>query len=144
MSTTAERAIGHDTADAATASPAAAPLGRRRLPGQLALHLAFLGVCGATLFPPVWMLRTALAPADEVFSPRLAPWPDAPTLGNFAAAFRLHPVGAWLANSLLVAAGITAGKLALAIPAGFAFACCASPAAISASPSSSAPWWCPT
>jgi multiple sugar transport system permease protein/sn-glycerol 3-phosphate transport system permease protein len=121
MSTIAERGVGLGVADAAAVPPAAALSGRRRAPRQLALHLAFLGVCGATLFPLLWMLRTALAPADEVFSPHLRPWPDNPTLGNFAAAFRLHPVDAWLANSLIVAAGITAGKLALAIPAGFAF-----------------------
>jgi multiple sugar transport system permease protein/sn-glycerol 3-phosphate transport system permease protein len=121
MSTTDERASGPDVANAAAAPPAATLVARRRVTGRLVLHLAFLVVCGATLFPLLWMLRTALAPADEVFSPDLTPWPDRPTLDNFAAAFRLHPVGAWLANSLIVATGITAGKLALAIPAGFAF-----------------------
>lgn len=88
---------------------------------QPGLHFAFVLTCAVTLFPLVWMLRTALAPPDDVFRATLSLWPETPTLGNVTAAFRLHPVGAWFANSLVVAAGITLGKLALAIPAGFAF-----------------------
>jgi ABC-type glycerol-3-phosphate transport system permease component len=98
-----------------------APAPRRR-GGQLALHAAFVIACLATLFPLVWMLRTAFAPSQEVFRASLSLWPDNPTLGNFAAAFRLHPVGIWFVNSVIVAGAITLGKLAVAVPAGFAFA----------------------
>jgi ABC-type glycerol-3-phosphate transport system permease component len=89
--------------------------------GQIALHLAFIAVCGMTLFPLVWMLRTAFAPPAEVFQSTLSLWPDHPTLRNFTAAFRLHPVGLWFVNSMVVSLGITLGKLALALPAAFAF-----------------------
>jgi multiple sugar transport system permease protein/sn-glycerol 3-phosphate transport system permease protein len=105
--------------------PAALARGRvrapRRRPAGIGLHLAFVLACAVTLFPLAWMLRTAFAPPEDVFRATLSLWPDAPTLGNFAAAFRLHPVGAWFANSLAVAAGITLGKLLIAVPAGFAF-----------------------
>jgi ABC-type glycerol-3-phosphate transport system permease component len=122
MSTTGERRL--EAAGFASTALAAQRVGssdRRRLAGQVSIHLAFVFVCGATLFPLVWMVRTALAPADAVFTLGVSLWPDSPTLANFAAAFRLHPVDAWMMNSLLVAAGITLGKLAIGIPAGFAF-----------------------
>ncbi|MCW5735283.1 MAG: carbohydrate ABC transporter permease [Enhydrobacter sp.] len=89
--------------------------------GQLVLHLAFVAACVVTLFPLAWMLRTAFAPSKEVFQATLSLWPDNPTAANFPAAFRLHPVGTWFLNSTIVSVGITAGKLALAIPAAFAF-----------------------
>jgi len=68
-----------------------------------------------------WMLRTAFALSREVFQATLSLWPDNPTVANFPAAFRLHPVGTWFVNSMIVSVGITAGKLVLSIPAAFAF-----------------------
>jgi sn-glycerol 3-phosphate transport system permease protein len=94
----------------------------RRRVNQLALHAAFAVACLATLLPLAWMLRTAFAPSHDVFRATLSLWPDDPTLANFAAAFRLHPVGIWFVNSVVVAGAITLGKLAVAVPAGFAFA----------------------
>jgi ABC-type glycerol-3-phosphate transport system permease component len=85
------------------------------------LHLAFIAACLVTLFPMAWMLRTAFAPPNEVFQASLSLWPAHPTLGNFTAAFTLHPVGTWFVNSMVVSLGITVGKLALALPAAFAF-----------------------
>lgn len=90
--------------------------------GQIALHFAFMVVCVATLFPLAWMVRTAFAPPDDVFRATLSLWPANPTLDNFAAAFRLHPVGLWFTNSMIVSLAVAAGKLALSIPAAFAFA----------------------
>ena len=89
--------------------------------GQLALHIAFVAACLVTLFPLAWMLRTAFAPPKEVFHATLSLWPDNATVANFPAAFRLHPVGTWFVNSMIVSVGITAGKLVLSIPAAFAF-----------------------
>jgi ABC-type glycerol-3-phosphate transport system permease component len=88
---------------------------------QIALHLAFIAICLATLFPMAWMVRTAFAPPDDVFRATLSLWPDRPTLGNFAAAFRLHPVGTWFGNSMVVSLSVALGKLALSVPAAFAF-----------------------
>jgi ABC-type glycerol-3-phosphate transport system permease component len=115
------------TTDAVALGRRAAPVARparpaaRRAGGQLVLHAAFVVACLVTLFPLAWMLRTAFAPSHDVFRATLSLWPDHATLGNFAAAFRLHPVGTWFANSVVVAGAITLGKLALSVPAGFAF-----------------------
>ena len=93
----------------------------RPMVGQIALHVAFVLACVATLFPLAWMLRTAFAAPGDIFHATLSLWPDDPTLGNFAKAFRLHPVAIWFVNSLVVAGAITLGKLAIALPASFAF-----------------------
>lgn len=93
----------------------------RRSGGQILLHIAFVAACLATLFPMLWMLRTAFAPPADVFRSTLSLWPDNATLANFPAAFRLHPVGTWFVNSVVVAGAITLGKLAVSVPAAFAF-----------------------
>lgn len=93
----------------------------RRRASQVVLHIAFVVACLATLFPMLWMLRTAFAPPADVFRSTLSLWPDNATLANFSAAFRLHPVGTWFVNSVVVAGAITLGKLAVSVPAGFAF-----------------------
>lgn len=107
------------------ARPSAGVHGSRRTAppavSQVALHAAFVLACVATLFPLAWMLRTAFAPPGDVFRTTLSLWPDDPTLGNFTKAFRLHPVATWFVNSLVVAGAITLGKLAIALPASFAF-----------------------
>jgi ABC-type glycerol-3-phosphate transport system permease component len=117
MSTTTDlalpRRVGVDIA-------AARQVARRR-GSQVLLHVAFVAACLATLFPMLWMLRTAFAPPADVFRPTLSLWPDNATLANFSAAFRLHPVGTWFVNSVVVAGAITLGKLAVSVPAGFAF-----------------------
>ena len=73
------------------------------------------------------MVRTACAP-NEVFHATLALLARIATLENFPARFRPPPGRDWFVNSMVVAGGITAGKLVLAIPAAFAFARCASAA----------------
>lgn len=118
MSTTTETAILSRRV-VADAAPNLALLRRRGT--QVALHAAFIMACLVTLFPLVWMLRTAFAPPQDVFRATMSLWPDNATLGNFTAAFRLHPVGAWFVNSVVVAGFITFGKLAVSVPAGFAF-----------------------
>lgn len=117
MSTTTELALP----EPAGMDIAAARQTARRRGGQVVLHVAFVAACLATLFPMLWMLRTAFAPPADVFRSTLSLWPDNATLANFAAAFRLHPVGTWLVNSVVVAGAITLGKLAVSVPAGFAF-----------------------
>jgi ABC-type glycerol-3-phosphate transport system permease component len=114
MSTIAERAA---QATRGTAAPAARPARTAWL-----AHGALAVLCLAMLAPLVWMVRTAFTPSGEVFQATLALVPEHPTLANFPLAFRLHPVALWLVNSVLVAGAITLGKLALAVPAAFAFA----------------------
>jgi multiple sugar transport system permease protein/sn-glycerol 3-phosphate transport system permease protein len=96
----------------------------RRLPslGVVALHAVLILLCLLTAFPLLWMLSTALKPLDEIFARDLRLIPSNPTLENFPEAFRLQPVGRWLLNSVVVAVAITIGKLALSVPAAYAFA----------------------
>ena len=74
------------------------------------------------IFPLFWMMTTAFTPNDLVLTKAFRFWPDEPSLENFRMAFAAHPVGAWLVNSVVIASLVTLGKLAIAFPAGFAFA----------------------
>lgn len=93
----------------------------RPSPGRAAIHLFVVVLCLLTLFPLLWMLSTAFKAPQEVFSSGFSFLPRDPTLGNFAEAFRTRPVGAWFVNSVVIAVAITAGKLAISIPAAYAF-----------------------
>jgi sn-glycerol 3-phosphate transport system permease protein len=90
--------------------------------GKLGLHMLVMAVAVLTLFPLLWMVSTALMPADEVFSPGLHLLPTSPTFHNFSDAFAQQPVLRWVANSLLIASAITLCKLLISVPAAFAFA----------------------
>jgi ABC-type glycerol-3-phosphate transport system permease component len=113
--------------DVAKSNPAKGALGQsgaspgRLAPGRAAVHLLVVVLCLLTLFPLLWMLSTAFKAPQEVFSAGFSFVPENPTLGNFAEAFRTRPVGAWFLNSVLIAVAVTAGKLAISIPAAYAF-----------------------
>ena len=99
---------------------------RRPLPiskrlGHAALHLLVVLLCLLTVFPLLWMLSTAFKPAAEVFRPGIRLIPDAPTLANFPEAFRVFPIGWWFFNSTVIAVATTLGKLAVSLPAAYAF-----------------------
>lgn len=84
---------------------------------------AVLAVAAAlTLFPFFWTFTTAFTPNDLVLSRPMRFWPEQITLDNFRIAFDRHPVGLWLWNAVLVASLVTLGKLAISLPAAFAFA----------------------
>lgn len=85
-------------------------------------HLLLAIASGVTVFPLVWMVASAFTPNDLVLAQPWRLWPEQPTLENFRIASERHPVWAWLWNSVLTASLITLGKLALSLPAGFAFA----------------------
>ena len=88
---------------------------------RLVVHAALLVTCAATVFPLVWMVSSAFTPNDLIQAKTVRLWPETPTLSNFTFAAARHPVWMWLWNSILTATLITLGKLALAVPAGFAF-----------------------
>ena len=57
---------------------------------QLLLHVAFIAVCIATLFPMVWTPRTAFAPSQDVFratrcrfGPTMRHWATSPPPSGF-------------------------------------------------------------
>ena len=88
---------------------------------RLLLHVALLAICIITVFPLVWMVSAAFTPNDIIMAKSVRLWPEDPTLSNFTVAASRHPIWMWLWNSLLTATLITVGKLALSVPAGFAF-----------------------
>lgn len=93
----------------------------RRL-GRGTIHLLVVVLCAITLFPMLWMLSTSFKIPTEVFTKDIQILPRTPTLSNFPDAFQYFPVANWFWNSLLIAVVTTAGKLAISIPAAFAFA----------------------
>src|SRR5215210_9568542 len=86
------------------------------------IHALVVLLCAATAFPMLWMLSTAIKPPTEIFTPGLHLLPDAPTLGNFPEAFRVFPIASWFYNSLYIGVATTLGKLAISLPAAYAFA----------------------
>lgn len=85
-------------------------------------HGILAGMAVFSVFPLFWMVTTAFTPNDLVLSRAFRFWPEHPSLSNFAEAFQRYPVSDWLWNSILVATLVTAGKMLIAVPAGFAFA----------------------
>jgi len=88
---------------------------------RLLLHILLLAICIVTVFPLVWMVSAAFTPNDMIMAKAVRLWPESPTLSNFTIAASRHPIWMWLWNAILTSSLITAGKLVLSIPAGFAF-----------------------
>ncbi|WP_342358865.1 carbohydrate ABC transporter permease [Terrarubrum flagellatum] len=89
---------------------------------RTAIHALLAFASAITVFPLIWMLAAAFTPNDVIMARAFRFWPEQPTLANFTDASSRHPIWMWLANSLMTSAAITLGKLALSLPAGFAFA----------------------
>jgi multiple sugar transport system permease protein/sn-glycerol 3-phosphate transport system permease protein len=97
-------------------------VGRRRVPlTHYALHAVIILICAITLFPFFWMLTTSIKLPTEVFTRDIRLFPHEPTLQNFPDAFNLFPVARWMWNSFGIATFTTIGKIAISIPAAFAF-----------------------
>ncbi|WP_172292133.1 carbohydrate ABC transporter permease [Pseudoruegeria sp. HB172150] len=86
------------------------------------VHAVLVLAAVLSVFPLFWMTTTAFTPNELVLRKTFRFWPDEPSLANFRTAFAGYPVAAWLWNSILIATLVTVGKLAIAVPAGFAFA----------------------
>lgn len=89
---------------------------------SMALHLMLAVLSLLTLFPLLWMLSSAFTPNELITQKAFRLWPEQPTLANFRIAGERHPIWWWLFNSVLTAGAITLGKLAISLPAGYAFA----------------------
>lgn len=103
-------------------SQLAAPTHRSGTIEKGVLHLLVIVLCAITLFPMLWMLSTSFKIPNEVFTKNIQLLPHTPTLENFPDAFRYFPVAHWFWNSLVIAVLTTAGRLAISLPAAFAFA----------------------
>jgi len=90
--------------------------------GRVFLHGFVLVLCVLTIFPFFWMLSTSFKVPNEVFTKEIMWLPKTPTLSNYPDAFDYFPVARWFWNSFGIAVLTTAGKLAISVPAAFAFA----------------------
>ncbi|NQX28356.1 carbohydrate ABC transporter permease [Microbacteriaceae bacterium VKM Ac-2854] len=75
-----------------------------------------------SVFPFYWMLRTAVAPADEVFFDGISLWPSSIDLGNFVRAWTKANLGTAVLNGAIVTVSILAAQLLTCIPAAYVLA----------------------
>jgi multiple sugar transport system permease protein len=98
---------------------------------------ALLGFVVLTVFPFLWMVRTAFTPSAELFSDTLSPIPHRPTLANFERVLGLSTIeeaqaaggsGArlnfllYLRNSIIYTTLVVAGQVTCCAMAGYALA----------------------
>ncbi len=92
---------------------------RARL-AKLGLFALQLALAAFVLLPFFWMLSVSLKPATEPFAIPARLWPDAPTLANYAAAFRPE-FRAYFLNSLIVSTATVAITVTLGLLAAYSF-----------------------
>ena len=107
------------------ASMVTAPRSRAAQRGDRAsnfvVHVVIITICVLTIFPFFWMFSTSFKQANEVFTKDIQLIPLNPTLRNYPDAFNYFPVANWFWNSFAISVLTTVGKLAISIPAAFAF-----------------------
>lgn len=93
---------------------------------RLARRLLVLAALVFFLFPIAWLVVVSFQAPKDVFAvpPKVF---FEPTLDNYAAVFRDFDVGAYVRNSVIIAAGSTALSLLLGVPAAYALARFGSP-----------------
>ncbi|RME46763.1 MAG: sugar ABC transporter permease [Deltaproteobacteria bacterium] len=87
---------------------------------SLLIHLVLIVAVFVTLYPMIWVVRTAFSPGQSL-SPSLALWPDSPTVEHFRSVLFDRPFFAWLRNSVIVSAMTTLIGVFLACTAAYAF-----------------------
>ncbi|MCJ0902441.1 carbohydrate ABC transporter permease [Rhodococcus sp. ARC_M6] len=75
-----------------------------------------------SLFPFYWMIRTALAPADQVFADGLSILPTAIDLSNFGRAWEEGNLGQSIVTGLVVTCSILLLQLITCVPAAYVLA----------------------
>ena len=87
-------------------------------------RLAILSVAAAILLLPyVYMVGFSLKPVDEIFAGGLSPFPrDFAGLDNYIGALEREPLFRYLANGVIVCAGILFFQLVFAVPCAYALA----------------------
>jgi sn-glycerol 3-phosphate transport system permease protein len=74
------------------------------------------------LFPYAWMALTSFKTLPEIVSAPTRLWPQSFELGAYHAALSAMPVGHYLLNTTLMAAGIALLQVLVVLPAGYALA----------------------
>ncbi|MCX6467649.1 MAG: carbohydrate ABC transporter permease [Pseudonocardiales bacterium] len=81
-----------------------------------------LGTGAVALFPFYWMLRTAFAPADEVYFSGISLFPTRIGVDNFVRAWVDADLGRAMVNGAVVTLAILVCQLLTCVPAAYAFA----------------------
>jgi multiple sugar transport system permease protein len=89
---------------------------------RTATWIALVVAIVISLFPFYWMLRTAVAPADEVFVSGISLLPTAIDLSSFARAWSDGGLGRAVLVGIIVTAGILLLQLVTCIPAAYVLA----------------------
>ncbi|HYQ03922.1 MAG TPA: carbohydrate ABC transporter permease [Polyangiaceae bacterium] len=79
-------------------------------------------VAAVWLFPYLWMGLTSLKPLAEIVASPTALWPNQPSLEAYREVFRALPLARYFLNTSVMALGIAALQITLALPAGYALA----------------------
>lgn len=83
-------------------------------------HAFLVAACAVTAFPLFWAVVTSFKPSGDLYG--TLPLPAPATLEHYRVAVVGFPVLRLLGNTLVTAAGVTAGQVALAVLAGYALA----------------------
>jgi arabinogalactan oligomer/maltooligosaccharide transport system permease protein len=84
-------------------------------------HVLLITFVAIALYPALNVLSISLRPGNQLRSTDLSIIPPDATLDSYRALFTDQPFLRWLANSLIVAAGVTVTGVALAAIGGYAF-----------------------
>ena len=90
--------------------------------GDWVRHGALCLVALVWLFPYLWMGLTSLKPLAEIVASPTALWPSHPSLEAYREVFRSLPLARYFLNTSVMALGIAALQITLALPAGYALA----------------------
>lgn len=85
-----------------------------------ALYCALIAMAWCALLPILWALSGSLKQQSEVATPALLP--RDPQWSNYGTVFQVMPFGRMFGNTIVYAAGITAGQVFFCSLAGYAFA----------------------
>ena len=92
-------------------------------PRSRGLRAAAAVVCVLLLmFPIYWMLRTSVAPPDELSRLPVRLWPQEWRWSNYVEPWSQYPFARWLANSVVIAVVSVVLTLVVNLCAGYAFA----------------------
>jgi multiple sugar transport system permease protein len=107
---------------AATAPPAPRPLAPRGLGKKILVYVLLLAGAIPTLLPLIWLVRSALMDAGQIFvsPPQWIPKPFA--WDNFSGALTQVPFARYFLNTLIIEAGVLVGTVLSCSLAAFSFA----------------------
>ena len=88
-----------------------------RVLGRVAFYALVAGIVLYAAFPFYWAIVSSLKTGSSLFQVELIP--SRPTLDNYVALFREQPFARNILNSVIVAGGVVAVSLALAVSAAF-------------------------